>query len=431
MRNKPNRVKLTQLFADRQGPPQEGHTTYWDQTLPGFGLRISSKNRRTWVVTYVVKGGKQVMETVGTMATIPNVGEARGRARMSMNRAREGVHPVEERKEQKAAAEAAAEVKAFTFNKLADQFIREHVERNNRPVSVYESKRMLARVGERWGHRQAQSITKADVYAVIEEIASRRLRKRASMPGPSLVMANAVLRCLRTLFRWAVAKGLVDRDPTEGVLKPLTKETPRDRVLDDREIVLMWNGSDELGWPFGPIAKLLLLTAQRESEVAGMRWSEIDFEKAVWKIPATRAKNAKAHTVALSPLAIEVINAVPNQGDLLFSKTGKTAASGFSNAKERLNAFMSAGSDAPIPRWVWHDLRRTATTGLARLGIAPHIADKILNHSTGTIRGVAAVYNQHAYLDERKAALDVWARFVEGLVRPTPTNNVVVPIRSA
>jgi hypothetical protein len=137
-----------------------------------------------------------------------------------------------------------------------------------------------------------------------------------------------------------------------------------------------------------------------------------------------------------------VIAAVPRiEGqDLLFSRTGKTAASGFSSAKARLDGRMLAalreaagggrhGAAIDLPEWVLHDLRRTATTGMAQLGIAPHVADRVLNHQAGTIRGVAAVYNRFEYLAERKAALEAWGRYVESLVRPAPSN--VVPIAAA
>jgi integrase len=163
---------------------------------------------------------------------------------------------------------------------------------------------------------------------------------------------------------------------------------------------------------------LKLLTAQRESEVAGMRWSELDLVARTWTIPGARAKNGKPHIVHLNPLAVELLDQVPRIVDqgLLFSGNGITPVSGFSSAKARLDAAMGATD------WVLHDLRRTATTGLARLGIAPHVADKVLNHAAGTIRGVAATYNRFEYLAERQAALDAWGRLVESLVRPVPSN---------
>ena len=164
----------------------------------------------------------------------------------------------------------------------------------------------------------------------------------------------------------------------------------------------------------------MLLTAQRESEVAGMRWSELDLEGRVWIIPGARAKNNKLHIVHLNALAIEVLDQVPRivDQDLVFSGNGRTPVSGFSSAKGRLDAAMG------VTDWVLHDLRRTATTGLAQLGIAPHVADRVLNHTAGTIRGVAATYNRFQYLEERKAALDDWGRQVEQLVHGKPDNVV-------
>ena len=172
--------------------------------------------------------------------------------------------------------------------------------------------------------------------------------------------------------------------------------------------------------------------ANRENEIAGIRWPEIHND-GIWEIPASRSKNGKPHLVHLSALAFEIIEAVPTiKGqDLLFSGNGKTPVSGFSSAKARLDRHMltvvrEMREDAELAPWVIQDLRRTATTGMARLGIPPHVADRILNHQAGTIRGVAAVYNRFEYLDERKSALETWGRFVESLVRPVPSNVVAL-----
>ena len=229
-----------------------------------------------------------------------------------------------------------------------------------------------------------------------------------------------MLTRLRTFFGWAVANDLAPADPTAGVRKPAKESCARPRADRRRDQGVFWDGTEQLGRPFGLVFRLMLLTAQRESEVAGMRWSELDLDGRTWTIPGARAKNGKPHIVHLNGLAIEVLDQVPRivDQDLLFSGNGRTAVSGFSSAKARLDAAMGATD------WVLHDLRRTATTGLARLGIAPHIADKVLNHTAGTIRGVAATYNRFEYLDERKAALEAWGRLVESLVRPVPSNVV-------
>jgi integrase len=179
--------------------------------------------------------------------------------------------------------------------------------------------------------------------------------------------------------------------------------------------------------------KLLLLTAQRRDEVGGMEWPEIDPDRRVWTIPRQKAKNNRAHEVHLSGLAIEILDSLPTVGTcFVLTTNGERPVSGFSKSKERLDRHMlallraelaEAGKDpdqGKIEDWILHDLRRTAATCMARLSVPPHVVDKVLNHVSGSIRGVAAVYNRHAYLEERKAALEAWARHVESIVRPTP-----------
>jgi integrase len=199
-------------------------------------------------------------------------------------------------------------------------------------------------------------------------------------------------------------------------MKPQPKVGKRDRVLTDAEIIKFWHACDELGWPFGPACKLMLLTATRKNEVGGMPWTEL--EGRVWHLPGSRTKNRKPIDIHLSDLTMEIINALPRFAapvgkDYLFALRGNNPVSTFAYAKRRLDAIM--GTTEP---WQLRDLRRTATTGMARLGIAPHVADRVLNHVSGTISGVAAVYNRFEYLDERKAALEAWGQFVADLVDP-------------
>jgi integrase len=162
--------------------------------------------------------------------------------------------------------------------------------------------------------------------------------------------------------------------------------------------------------------------------VATMAWSEIDLERRGWSLPREKAKNDQGHDVALSAQAIGLLTTLPRIGvkeGLIFTTNGRTAVSGFSRAKERLDALMANAAGHEIEPWILHDLRRTATTGMAWIRCPPHVVDKILNHASGTIRGVAAVYNRHAYLDERRAALEVWGRAVEAIVSGAEAANVV------
>jgi integrase len=254
----------------------------------------------------------------------------------------------------------------------------------------------------------------------------------------SPVQANRTLARLKTLFKWVLDEELMPADPTARVRK-VVKETARDRILTDDEISLFWRSCEKLGWPFGPMYKLLLLTAQRRDEIGCLEWSEIDFDRHLWTIPREKAKNDRAHEVHLSALAIEILDSLPKIGGRsVLTTSGARPVSGFSKSKERLDRYMldlfraelaEAVHDsdrAAIDDWTLHDLRRTAATGMARLNIPPHVVDRILNHVSGSIRGVAAVYNRHAYLDERRVALEAWSRYIESIVRPVASN--IVPL---
>jgi integrase len=450
-------LKLTQAAADKLKPGDQP-VTYWDSQCPGFGLRITPRGRRTWLAMYRVDG-KAVMETLGTMGERPSVADARDRARASMVRAREGVNPVVKRRAEKAAAAQAAaeaEIKGVTFAETAERFLHDHIERNSAPKYAREVRRILCHdVLPVWGDRPIRDITKHDVNDLLDAKADRRERTRKGTRDGAAVQANRTLTRLRTLFRWAADMDLIDADPTAGV-RQRVKEKARDRALDDDEIKLFWGAAGKLGWPFGPLFKLLLLTAQRRDEVGGMRRPELDLDqRTIWTIPRERAKSDRAHIVHLSAPAVEIIEALPHTGALLFSATGLTPASGYSRAKIRIDKLMTAAlreatgdPEAEITPWILHDLRRTATTGMAKLKmkmpapkpddpdnmidvpIPPHVVDKILNHSAGAIRGVAAVYNRHEYGDERKAALDAWGRYLTGLVQERPTNVVELPRRA-
>jgi integrase len=168
---------------------------------------------------------------------------------------------------------------------------------------------------------------------------------------------------------------------------------------------------------------MLILSGQRLGEVSGMRWSELDFPGHLWKIPKERCKNGIAHDVPLSRQAIAILGKLPRisgEQDFVFTTNGKTAVSGFSQAKRRLDAAVRN-----IPPWVLHDLRRTCASGCARLGMPVHVVEAVLNHKSGTIRGVAAVYNRYSYDAEKRACLEAWGRYVEALVTGETAGNVI------
>jgi len=187
-------------------------------------------------------------------------------------------------------------------------------------------------------------------------------------------------------------------------LKAPTKEIARERRLSDGEIISLLRACRNDVYPFRQFVPLLLATAQRRGEMANMRWSELDFENKTWSIPAERSKNGKAHVVPLSCYALKLLAEVPRfiDCDFVFTTTRRSPVSGFSKALRRL--WLATGSDD----WRYHDLRRSAASGLARARVEPHVIEKILNHMSGRISGVAAVYNRYEYADEAREALEAW-----------------------
>jgi integrase len=410
----PMRKKLTQASVDKVSPPAEGRVIYWDTSLPGFGLRVSAKGRKTWLAVYRVRG-KQVVETFGTTALIPSLADARDLARTSMFSAKRGVNPVAKRREEAAKeAEAAKSAEQNTVEAVYKLYVKQRlrVEAKARTalyVEQYFEKDVLPRLGK----RQIDTITSADLRRILEAI-----QERGAPVG-----ANRMLTRLRTFFRWAVRQEYIANDPSAKLDKPVA-EVARDRVLDDDEIKLFWNACGQVGWPYGPLAQLLLLTAQRRSEVAGIEWAELDLAKKLWTIPKERSKNGLAHKVYLSPLAVEILKRVPqiNGSRYVFTSQGDKLINSWTTAKAAIDRRM--GGD--IAHWTFHDLRRTAATGMAEwLKVAPYVVDKILNHASGAISGVAGIYNRAEYLDERRIALDNWSRYLENLLNPAAPSNVI------
>jgi len=214
-------------------------------------------------------------------------------------------------------------------------------------------------------------------------------------------------------------------------------------VLSDDELRLIWRAAGDLGYPFGPALKLLMLTGQRRAEVAGMMWREIDLEAGVWRIPAERSKNGQAHELDLSPEALKAIKAVADlrsNSPYLFPARGGGAIRGFSATKRRLDALIEAlrrqdaekageaAPETPIPAWRIHDLRRTAATGMAAMNFPPHIVERVLNHVSTTQAGLVGVYQRYDYRAERKAAVTAWSARVAAVVagRPAPSNVVAI-----
>jgi integrase len=297
---------------------------------------------------------------------------------------------------------------------LVRDYLRQHIEKNCSPGTYRNAKRMLGvDVLRPWHGRQLTSISKREVIALVDRIAER-----------APVHANRVLARLNAMFNWAVDKDRIAASPIAGI-KPPTKEKARDRWLNDQEIVWFWQACEQLGYPFGPLFQTLLLTAQRLNETASMEWAEVDLVAKLWVIPRGKAKSDRAHEVQLSEPVIALLRSLPRLGSNVFTGKSGRGVTGFTSGKNRLEtAIQRVAGGATIEKFILHDLRRTAATGMARLSVAPHVVDRILNHSSGVIRGVAAVYNRFEYQEERRAALAAWASYVTALMTSPPASHI-------
>jgi integrase len=262
----------------------------------------------------------------------------------------------------------------------------------------------------RFGNRPIDSITSRDIVAVIDAAVKRGAPYRA----------HNLLAHVRRLFNWAIARGVygIDRSPCDR-MKPSKVIGPkqlRTRILTDDELRAVWNAARKMGYPNGPLIQMLVLTGQRRSEVAEAQWSEIDPAAGLWRIPASRMKAKAAHVLPLTADVMALLNKLPrfSEGDFLFSTTfGRVPVSGFSKAKTRLDALMTAEMKRAIEPFVLHDIRRTMRTGLSALPIPDLVRELVIAHSKP---GLHKVYDQHAYLDEKRQALELWQARVREIV---------------
>jgi integrase len=388
-------TKLTELAVKLMRAPGSGRIEYFDILLPSFGLRITAAGAKSWIVMARVHG-KLKRVTLGRYPAL-GLAEARDQARKVIADAQDGRTPVSGRARRHA-------IDGDTVRKvLAEYVARDQRGKGRRSWRQVEQTlgRELAAAG--WMDRPIATIARRDVIELLDRIVDR---------GAD-IMANRTLAYLRRMLAWTVERGILEASPAAGVRAP-GEERARDRVLTHPELAAVWHGSEALGWPFGPIIRLLIVTAQRRDEVAHMAWPDLDLDRRLWILPRELTKADRVHEVPLSDAALEIIESLPRIGDgLAFPANRRRSAnpvSGFSKAKSKLDRLSG------VTGWRLHDLRRTAASEMARLGHPPHVVAAILNHSPGSTQGITAIYNRHRYGDEKRQALAAWGRELERML---------------
>ncbi|PRD41378.1 integrase [Phyllobacterium phragmitis] len=438
-----------------------------DGVLTGLYLVIQPTGRKSWAVRYRAYGKPRKM-VLGNYLAGDNVELAgaelkriRAEASDILDRVRQGIDPAVQKQISKKQAHNEDEADRTRLDSVARLFLARYAKPKNR--SWKETARLLGLVPDKakiaaaetdkdkaaiaddpktfavvkegvvdkWGHRPIDSMTRSEVIALLDDLVDRG----------SPIIANRTLAALRKLFNWSIQRDLLKISPCEKVKPPAT-EKARDRVLTDNELKALWQGCEAMGWPFGRLFQMLVLTGQRREEVGAMAWREIDGN--TWTLPRERVKTDKAHEVALSATALGILEQLPriSGSDFVFTTNGQNPVSGFSKAKDALDAKMleimrkeaeDAGEDpdsVKLEPWRLHDIRRTVASGMAKLGISLAVIEKILNHTSGSFGGIVGVYQRHEFSEEKRRALDAWARYVEGIVIKKSTENVI-PMRAA
>jgi integrase len=390
---------LTDRTIKAMRPPADGRIDVWDDTVSGFGLRVSSTGRKTWVLMYR-RNGVLRRYTLGIYPTL-GLADAREKARDALRDVAHGGDP---------ATEKIAERRAETFADLAHEYVERHAKKKRSgredirilygsPHKKKTGKRPHEPLVKRWGAMKVKDISRRDVRKLLEEIADR-----------APIMANRTLALVRKMFNFGIERDWVEANPCQ-MIKRLAPERQRDRVLSEDEIRKFWKALDDEQPIIAGLFRLRLLTAQRGGEVHGASWDEMELTTGWWTIPAERSKNGLAHRVPLSSQALKVLKDLKAQAEespWVFPSTRK-AGPHIAHAQKAIERVV----DRSKVEFRGHDLRRTAASLMVGAGVPRLVVSKILNHAE---TGVTAVYDRHSYDAEKRAALDFWGKRVEAII---------------
>lgn len=434
----PRRDTITDKAITKLKAAPGARIEWADTVVPQLRLRVSDKGAKHWSVIYRVSGagdgGKKGPMRRISLGDYPRVtiAKARDGARDALDFAEKGIDPAHQRKA------AAVSRNVRTFEAVAQRFIDEYAQEEQKEWKSTKAY-LDTYVVPHWRGRQIDEIKRSDVAALLPKVRAQAIErardraKKAGKPRPDerhelsgLSAAREVRKRIRTLFNWAGEQDLVIFNP--AVVMPTKKKsnkkslayTARERALSLDELRRVWDAADELGYRYGRVIQLLILTGQRRSEVANVNTDWLDMKAWTVTVPPLHYKTDRKHTYPLSAPAVAIIKELPSYKALpkkidktyyLFpTDKGDGSISGFSKAKVQLDAKIAELSKKaglpPLEPWTVHDIRRSVKTGMSRLGV-PHLhSEQVLGH---VLPGIGGVYDVHDYLPEKRAALDLWA----------------------
>ena len=393
-------MKLTRnAVAGLVLPAGKDDTVYWDDSLPGFGVRLRGQSK-SWLIQYRA-GRRQHREALGDIRKV-GLEDARKVARQRFAQIELGIDPALE----KAKRTLEATATALTLGEVARRYLA--ARRDQVRQSTYRGAKL--HLLEHWKSLAARpigSINRADIAAQLQTLVRERGRVAAARSRSTLSAA----------FGWAMAEALCDSNPTVGTNQPDKGVGSRTRVLSSDELVALWKAASDDDR--GRIVKLLILLGCRRAEIGGLPWSEVDLDRGCLIINGARTKNHRTLVLTLPTAALEILHSTPRRGDFVFG--GSRAFNSWSGLKAQFDA--SSG----VREWRPHDIRRTVATGMADLGVQPHVIEQILNHQSGHKRGVAGIYNRSSYEREVRAALALWAEHVLALIEGRASRVLAFP----
>lgn len=420
-------MKITKRAIDAAPVPAANDALYWDcdpQGPQGFGLRVTPRGVKSFIFQYRLKGRAARRVTLGRYGNLTQE-QARNLAREHSHAVAAGRDPVEAQRKQ------ARDARNLGFEGYVDRFVDGYL-KDAWADSWEEAKaRLVNHVVPPLRGKALPNVTASDIGSILDGLKSQK------------ALARNTYVLLKLLFAWAAApeRRDIERSPMEGMKAP-AKPKDRKRVLTPDEIVAAWRASYSLSKPFGPFIRLLFASLQRRNEVARLPWKELKQEDSRWHMEGDRAKNEEDHLVHLNALALAELDGLGwKRRGFVLTTTGTSGISGFSKMKKKLDVAMlphlqdladaraEALGEDPYPvtldRWTLHDIRRSGTTALQALGFPIEVTEKVINHKSGEVSGVAKVYNLWAYEPEKRAALNAWGEYLERLIKGADASNVI------